>query len=137
MTRVMFGISASCFAAKMSVKQNAIDFAHEYPMATKVVERSFYVDDCLTGADDIKTAIMLQQQLQDLFSHSAFLLRKWNSSEPSVLTVISQELHDSKEVHYISCSGDYAKILGLEWNTSMDTFRLTVSKLPLSDVVTK
>ena len=109
MTRVTFGISASCFAANMAVKQKAIDFAHEYPMAAKVVERSFYVDDCLTGADDVKTAIVLQQQLQDLFSRGAFLLRKWNSSKPSVLTVIPQELHDSKEVHSISGSGDYAK----------------------------
>ena len=60
MTRVMFGISAYCFAANIAVKQNAIDFALEYPMTAKVVERSFYVDDCLTSADDVKTVIMLQ-----------------------------------------------------------------------------
>ena len=68
MTRVTFGVSASCFAANMACKQNAIDFVDEYPMAAKVVETSFYVDDCLTGADDIKTTIVLQRQLQDLLS---------------------------------------------------------------------
>ena len=31
MTRVTFGVSSSAFMANMAVKQNAIDFAHEYP----------------------------------------------------------------------------------------------------------
>ena len=33
----------------MSVKQNAIDHALRYPLAKKVVDESFYVDDGLTG----------------------------------------------------------------------------------------
>lgn len=46
MTRVTFGVSASSFAANMSIKQNAIDFAHEYPSAAKAADQeSFYVDD--------------------------------------------------------------------------------------------
>ena len=91
MTRVTFGVSASCFAANMAVRQNARDLAHEYPLAAETVERSFYVDDCLSGADDIKTVITLQRQLQDLFSSGGFLLRKWNSSEASVLRDIPSE----------------------------------------------
>ena len=51
MTRVTFGVAASSFAANMAVKQNALDFSHEYPMAAKTVETSFYGNDCLTGAD--------------------------------------------------------------------------------------
>lgn len=80
MTRVTFGVSASSFAANMAMKQNAIDHAYKYPLAADVVEKSFYVDDCLSGADNHETAIKLQQQLYDLFTHSGFLLRKWNSN---------------------------------------------------------
>ena len=43
----------------MSIKQNALDFAHEFPLAAKSVDESFYVDDCLTGADTIEEAIEL------------------------------------------------------------------------------
>ena len=43
MTRVTFGVA---------VKQNAIEHAQEYPLATEVAQKCFYVDDCLTGADD-------------------------------------------------------------------------------------
>ena len=59
MTRVTFGIAASSLAAKMSIKQNALDFAHEFPLAAKSVDESFYVDDCLTGADTVEEAIEL------------------------------------------------------------------------------
>ena len=54
MTCTTFGISASSFAANMAVKQNALDLTIEYPQASTVVERSFYVDDGLTGAYTIK-----------------------------------------------------------------------------------
>ena len=38
MTRVTFGVAASSFAANMAVKQNALDFSYEYPMAAQTVE---------------------------------------------------------------------------------------------------
>ena len=44
----------------MSLKQNALDFAVDYPQTAKVVADSFYVDDGLTGADSIQDAIELQ-----------------------------------------------------------------------------
>ena len=83
MTRVTFGVSASSFAANMSLKQNAIDHAGEFPLAVKAVHESFYVDDCLTGAESISEATELQKQLQELFSKGGFLLRKWCSSNPA------------------------------------------------------
>ena len=52
------------FIANMCVKQNALDFSVEYPNAAKVVNNSFYVDDCLTGSDSIQGAIELQCGLQ-------------------------------------------------------------------------
>ena len=76
MTRIMFGVSASSFAANMSVKQNAADLAHKYPLAARAVDESFYVDDGLTGADSTEAAIELQKQL---FSKGGFLLHRWNS----------------------------------------------------------
>ena len=51
MTRLTFGVNASSFIANMSVKQNARDYALEYPLISKVVDESFYVADGLTGAE--------------------------------------------------------------------------------------
>ena len=82
MTRVTFGVSASSFAANMSIKRNATDLANEYPLAANAVNVSFYVDDGLTGADSIEQAMELQKQLQNMFLRGDFLLRKWISSNP-------------------------------------------------------
>ena len=49
MTQVTFGVSASSFTANMAVKQNAIDYSHEFPLAAEVVHRiPFYtVEQCV------------------------------------------------------------------------------------------
>lgn len=137
MTRVTFGVAASSFAANMAVKKNALDFAHKYPMAAKTVETSFYVDDCLTGADTLELAVVLQRQLYDLFAQGGFLLRKWNSNNSQVLQSISFDLLESKEVHAISDVNTCTKTLGLEWNTITDTFRVTIPELSSGSQITK
>ena len=137
MTRVTFGVSASSFAANMAVKQNACDYSHEYPVAAEVVHKSFYVDDCLTGAADSVSATILQRELTELFSRGGFILRKWNSNDPSVLESISTELRDSCEVHTLPDESQYSKTLGIEWNVSTDQFRLSITESPSSNLVTK
>ena len=114
MTRVTFGVSASSFAANMSVKQNALDLALEYPQAAVAVEKLFYVDDGLTGANSIEEAIELQKQLQDLFSKGGFLLRKWNSNQPAVLQHISSELKEIYSTQALPGPDDYTKTLGIK-----------------------
>ena len=137
MTRLTFGVSASSFVANMSVKQNAADLSHQYPLAAAVVEQSFYVDDTLTGADSVDNAIELQSQLHSMFKEGGFLLRKWNSSEPTVLEHIPPDLKDSNPCLSIPRHEQYTKTLGIEWNPGFDHFRLTISQSPSSESVTK
>ncbi len=136
MTRVTFGVSVSSFAANMAVKQNALDFAIDYPQAAEVV-KSFYVDNGLTEADSVQEAIELQGQLQDLFSKGGFLLCKWNSSDPSTLQHLSPDLKERQSMQMMPTSGKYTKTLGIEWNASKDHFRLTISGPPPLDNITK
>ena len=126
MTRVTFGVSASSFATNMSLKQNTLDSAVDYPQAAKVVEDSFYVDDGLTGADSIQDAIELQKQLQELFTKGGFLLRKWNSNKPGVLDHIPADLKEFNPTQQLPDPDQYTKTLGIEWNARQDHFRLTV-----------
>ena len=137
MTRLTFGVSASSFLANMCVKQNAHDLSHLFPLASAAVESSFYVDDCLTGADSLPEAIQLRRELQDLSQRGGFLLRKWNSSDPAVLQDIPAELKDVNALHSMPSPDTYTKTLGIEWNTRLDHFRLTVSSPPKPDDLTK
>ena len=96
------------------------DCATTYPVAAKVVEEDFYVDDGLTGADSIKEAIDLHVELQSLFAEGGFHLRKWNSSESAVLEEIDPELRDQQSTHTISDPDMFIKTLGVQWNAKLD-----------------
>lgn len=61
MTWVTFGMSTSSFAANTAVKQNAIEHAQSLPLATEAVQKCFYVDDCLTSANDPEFALILER----------------------------------------------------------------------------
>ena len=138
MTRVTFGVSASSFIANMCVKQNILDFAVDYPEAAREATKSFYVDDGLTGADTIEETIRLQHELQELFGKGGFLLRKWNSSSPTVLHRIDPELRDTQSTISISDpEASYTKALGIEWSSHHDTFKLTIAALPPMEALTK
>lgn len=77
MTRVTFGVSAYSFAAVQALQQTAHDFGQDYPQANLHLFSSFYVDDCLAGADTPQQALQLQQQLRHLLLKGGFNLRKW------------------------------------------------------------
>lgn len=137
MTRVTFGVSASSFAANMSLLQNAEEHSLEFPLAVNAVRQSFYVDDGLTGSDSVDEAIALHRELQELFSRGKFLLRKWNSNSQEVLEDIPPDLREQQIVSTLPSVEEYSKTLGLEWNTQLDIFRLTVSDLPPLEGLTK
>ena len=137
MTRLTFGVSASSFVANMCVRQNALDFTSEYPLAAKTTKDSFYVDDTLTGADSIQEAIQLHQELQSLFERGGFLLRKWSSSEAAVLEHIDPNLRDQQPLRTFSETAEYTKTLGVEWNSTHDHFRLVITELPSQKELTK
>jgi hypothetical protein len=77
----------------------------------------------------------LHSQLQGLFDRGGFLLRKWNSNELRVH--IDPELREQNLVHLISDPDEYAKTLGIEWNSTHDQFRLAVADLPPQEGLTK
>lgn len=113
------------FAVNMAVKQKALNFALKYPLATKIVDESFYADDALTGADTVEEAVESQAKLQGLFSEAGFLytLEVELHNEPTVLQHVYPDLLDSNFTHVISDPED-TKTIGLEWNASMDHFHL-------------
>ena len=130
-------VSASSFVANMSVKQNAADLAHKYPLIAQAIDESFYVDDGLTGADSTEEAVELQKQLQNPFSQGSFLLRKWNSNDPVVLQHVVPDFKETQVMHAITEAETYTKTLGIKWNSNSDHFRLTIADLPPLINITK
>ena len=137
MTHLTFGISASLFITNMFVKQNAIDSGSQYLKAAKQVEKSFYVNDYLGGADSRQEAIQLQGEMHSLLLKGGFLLRKWSCSDPCVLESIPTDLRDSQATVICLILINTLNPWGyIEWNASCDHFRVNVTELPPIECMT-
>ena len=96
------------------------------------------VDDGISGADDAATAVALRNQLQDFFSKAGFELRKWNTSEPDVISTIPLELRERYPIRMISGRDhQYTKMLGIEWDMTTDSFHISVSEFQDASPLTK
>ncbi|KAF2891223.1 hypothetical protein ILUMI_14950, partial [Ignelater luminosus] len=87
---------------------------------------SFYVDDLLTGADDLEQARQICSQLSAVLGAGCFKLRKWISNDPKVLRNIPKsEWHPG-----ILEFGSHERIhtLGLTWSVQSDYLMYSIAK---------
>ena len=74
MTRVTFGVTSSPFLATQVLRQVAKDYQKQYPRASDIVRKQFYVDDCLTGASTVKEAAEIREELNELLATACMRL---------------------------------------------------------------
>ena len=113
MNQIIFRVASSSFAANMAVKQNTLDFANQFPLASAAVHTSFYVDNGLVGADSLEGVINLQMLVQKPFACGGFLLCKWKGSSPDGLRHLSPDLLDAPLPQTIHNPHKFAKALGI------------------------
>ena len=124
MCRVTFGVTCSPFLASSVLLQVARDPLQEYLRAAEAVRRSFYVDDCLTGAATVEEAASLREELNALLARACMLLRKWRSSSPELLETVPTELQETDSSTMCVTLSDCPKTLGVHWNTQTDTLHI-------------
>lgn len=88
-TVVPFGLTASTYLAVRALLQCARDVKADYPLAAKTIEEDFYVDDCVTGADSIRSAIQVAKQMDIVLKGAGFELCKWKSNCKKVVKAMS------------------------------------------------
>ena len=110
------------------MQQTAHDFGEEFTLAKPHIFSSFYVDDCLAGADSPENAIKLQQQLRNLLQKGGFDLRKWKSNSQIVLDSIPATLHDPAQVKALTegLSNAPQKTFGIVWTASNDCLYVSI-----------
>ena len=85
----------------------------------------------------MKKARNLQNQLQALFARVGFLPRKWMSSEPDVLRHLKPHLLGKQPYQDITDLQAFTKVLGIEWDSQRDIFRLAIGETPSITMFTK
>ncbi|XP_065090780.1 uncharacterized protein LOC135711748 [Ochlerotatus camptorhynchus] len=121
---VTYGTKPAPFLATRSLNQLAMDEGRRYPLAVKAITEDTYMDDVITGCDNLEEAKKLQNQLDKMTSSGGFRLRKWASNCAEVLHDISDDNLAIRPADGINLDPDPSvKALGLTWLPGKDVFR--------------
>ncbi|XP_061519775.1 uncharacterized protein LOC133395095 [Anopheles gambiae] len=88
---VTYGTASAPFLATRTLRQVAIDNSDTYPQAINAALNDFYVDDLLTGSNDINEAIEMRTQISQMLESAGFSLKKWASNRSEALVNIPAE----------------------------------------------
>ncbi|XP_061722315.1 uncharacterized protein LOC133528846 isoform X2 [Cydia pomonella] len=115
---VTYGLKSSTFLATRALKELANMHKDQFPLAAQAIYKNTFVDDVLTGADDVETLQELKRQIVELLKLGSFSLHKWCSNHAPVLSDIPVEHRqiDSVEIG----KNDTVKTLGLTLEINSD-----------------
>jgi len=92
---VTYGTASASFLAIRALRKLAEEHSEQYPLASKIALRDFYVDDLVSGADTVQEALQIKSELIQLLQSGKFELRKWASNELALRD--DQDIFEQKE----------------------------------------
>ncbi|XP_043064462.1 uncharacterized protein LOC122320333 [Drosophila ficusphila] len=92
---VTYGTKPASFLAVRAMHQLSRDEHSSFPLWAEVIQRDFYVDDLISGAQTVDEAIIIVDQTSKILSRGGFKLRKWCSNVPAALCGVSDEDKES------------------------------------------
>ncbi|XP_055632631.1 uncharacterized protein LOC129773103 [Toxorhynchites rutilus septentrionalis] len=113
---VTYGTKPAPFLDSRTLKELAMNEEQNFPLAAKSIIEDTYVDDIITGANNIDSINNLKTQLNQIMDRGGFKLRKWACNRSEVLEGIPKEnlaLCDS--VEFKMETDRSIKALGLAW----------------------
>ncbi|XP_055621958.1 uncharacterized protein LOC129765576 [Toxorhynchites rutilus septentrionalis] len=137
---VTYGTKSAPFLATRTLKQLAMEEEQRFPIAARAVSEDTYMDDVLTGTDDVEEALRLRFELEKMMESGGFRLRKWASNHPDVLRDVPKSylaIPDSTGI--VLDAYPSVKTLGLIWIPKKDVFKFhfTIPPVEHSEVLTK
>lgn len=96
---VTYRTSSASYLATRCLTYHTDQYVARYPLDSRDVKRSFYVDDCLSGADTLPEAKVLRNELIELLRIGSFELSKWASNCPELLKNIKDRNGELIAIH--------------------------------------
>ena len=113
---LIYGIRSSGNQSERGLRQTAKLSAEEYPEVNQIVQHDIYVDDCLSGEDSMKKAMVRADQLELVLNRGGFSLKGVTFSgkdPPSALSADESSIN----------------VAGMKWLPKDDIVSLDISKL--------
>ncbi|XP_062534477.1 uncharacterized protein LOC134203611 [Armigeres subalbatus] len=137
LTTVTYGTASAPYLATRCLKQLAEEGKETHPTAAAVLKQNFYVDDMLSGVDDIEEGKQFVEEMVDLMQSGGFTLRKWNSNCGEILRQVPEHLRDDRSILTLDSADSTVKTLGLQWEPRRDVYRFSTPKWTESGAITK
>lgn len=132
MKRQTYGLKSSACCCIAALRQCAIDYENEYPLASQAVLRSFYVDDGTLGAHFECEAEELYRQLNSMLAKGGFPLAKWVTNNERLQSMIGTT---AASVDMELCNE--SSVLGIKWSVLDDSFKYCLREPMSNDPPTK
>ncbi|XP_075151043.1 uncharacterized protein LOC142225150 [Haematobia irritans] len=110
---VTYGTGPAPFLAIRCLKEISHLFNEVYPLGSKIIATDFYVDDLLSGANDIDTLMQIRSEVIQILNACGFSLAKWHSNVKgfgSDESVMQLDVHDAT----------FTRALGVNWKPQDD-----------------
>ncbi|CAG9125559.1 unnamed protein product [Plutella xylostella] len=119
---VTYGTASAPFLATRCLKQLGLECNDK--KTAEIILHDFYVDDLLTGSDDLEEAKAIRESVTTVLASAGMPLRKWRSNEPELLSEISETSLDLN-----IGSQEPNKLLGLGWHSDSDDLCFPLNSL--------
>jgi hypothetical protein len=107
--------------------QLANDEQEQFPIGAKIMKRDFYVDDLLSGCNNLATAKQAVTEIIELARKGKTDIRKWASNDTELLKIIPDELKISTLIEFSENEDETVKTLGIIWNPKTDQFSFKIN----------
>ncbi|XP_046491845.1 uncharacterized protein [Neodiprion pinetum] len=121
LTTVTYGLASALYLAIRLLHQLVQDEGKQYPLASHVILENTYVDDILSGAENVDQGRKKINELNQLLKAGGFEVQKWTSSHPETLVDISRN-HQEIAMHLNLDQSPFFRALGLAWRPDIDAF---------------
>ncbi|GFR11593.1 integrase catalytic domain-containing protein [Trichonephila clavata] len=103
---------------------------YKFPDTAKIVESSLYVDDFISGQENVDKALQTSLESIEIFKEAGMSLRKWHTNSKELERFW---IENKVPVEEFNCLSDQEvvplKVLGICWDKKEDKFYFDVSKL--------
>lgn len=131
---VTYGTSSAPYLAIRCLYELASEFKSVNPLASRVIQRDFYVDDLLTGDDNRSRLVETCKTIVSILQTACFELRKFVSNDMTLAKSVASSINNS-DILMIG-SHDKNKTLGICWSAQNDN--LYYQTVPFqNEVITK
>lgn len=133
LTTVAYGTASAPFLATKTLQKLGQENEEKFPEAAHIIQNHFYVDDLMSGGDNLEVSLRLQGEIIQILQSAGLELRKWASNHKDLLSNIPRHQQELNSVN-LPEESQAIKTLGLNWNPINDFFYFQVHLQPVSKI---